>query len=49
MLVVIVPPIVVDLQYAIRLFVGAPDDDVDDRDDAVRGIKRWQVGIGTCL
>jgi hypothetical protein len=49
MLVVIVLSVVVDLQYSIGLFVGALDDDVDDRDDAVRRIKRWQVGIRTCL
>ena len=40
MLVVIVPLVAADLEDAEWLVVASPDDDIDDRDDAVRGIKR---------
>ena len=46
-LVVIVLLVVVDLEDAVGLVVVALDDDVDDRDDAVRGIKRRR--IETCV
>src|ERR1700693_5131697 len=38
--VVIARPIGADLKYAVRLVTVILDDDVDDRDDAVRGIER---------
>ena len=43
MLVVIVLLVVVDLEDAIWPVVAALDDDIDDRDDAVRGIKRRRI------
>ncbi len=39
---VIARPIGADLKYAVRLVIVILDDDVDDRDDAMRGIERRQ-------
>ena len=48
-LVVVVLLVVVDLEDTVRLIVGALDDDVDDRDDAVRGVKRRRIETADLL